>query len=198
MGKTTTFIKMFLYQWVNQFDLVYIFCPTFKNDNLWGNVDKYTHTGQIKVYTYFKESVVESLFKKQCKLKEKGSTKQILFYFDDCGSESGFKNMSEHSIINKLASQGNHANCSTIACVQKLKQLTTTFRLNAEAFMTFYVSSELERKAIYEDFGLPVKYGQFRKILNDCTKEKYHQYYVNRQGAGEPIFYHNFKRIKLI
>lgn len=197
MGKTTTFVKMFLHQWVKQFNKIYIFCPTYKTDDVWASCDEFTRSKKLKVYTYYNEKVVKKLWMYHAKRKEKGHKEHVLFYFDDCGGEKGFKNVSEDGLMNSMSSKCNHANISLIICVQKLKQLPPTTRLNSEAFLTFNVTSELEKKAIYEDFGLPTSFAEFKRKLNDFTKTPYHFYFVNRQGPGQPDFYHNQEKVKI-
>jgi len=188
---------MFLSQWVKQFNKVYIFCPTYKTDDVWADCDEFTHSKKLHVYTYYNEKVIRRLWKFHAKRKENGYREQILFYFDDCGGEKGFKNNSEDGLMNAMSSKCNHANISLIICVQKLKQLSPTTRLNTEAFLTFNVTSELEKKAIYDDFGLPTNFADFKRKIEEYTSRPYSYYYVNRQGPGAPDFYHNEEKIIL-
>lgn len=201
MGKTTTFVKMFLDKWVDQFHRVYIFCPTYKTDDVWTDIDEHTRSKKVKVFTYYDEQVIKKLWKyhhaRKIQLRQIGKREHVLFYFDDCGGEKGFRNVSEEGLLNNMSCKCNHADISLVICVQKLKQLAPTTRLNAEAFMTFNVSSELEMGAIYEDFGMPVPKAKFKKLLRDFTKEPYSHYYVLRQGPGEPRYYQNFRKITI-
>lgn len=188
---------MFRHQWANQFNKVYIFCPTYKTDDVWSLCDEFTRSKKLRVYTFYNEAIIKKLWRYHAKRKEEGKREHVLFYFDDCGGEKGFKNNSEEGLMNSMSSKCNHAGISLIMCVQKLKQVSVTTRINTEAFLTFSVDSESERKSIYDDFGLPVSFAEFKRKLHEYTYLPFHYYYVNRQGPGASDFYHNEEKINL-
>lgn len=175
-----------------------MFIPTFKNDNTWSAIDD--HVGnkkKITVYTKFNLDVIKSLWKIAEKRKNVNPKYQTLFYFDDCGTEKGFKTNSNFGLLNQMAARANHDNCSIIICVQKYTMAAANMRINIDCFLTFTVTDETERKYIYNDYGLPIPFKNFKIKLREYTMEKYSHYYVNRHGAGEPDYYHNFSLINV-
>lgn len=195
MGKTSLLIKLMLYYWIEMFDRIYIFCPTYAKDNKWRVLDEYLTT-KIQVYAVVKETTIKNIWK-QCDMeKEKNEDAQFLILCDDCAGQADFKINNEQGIINQLVSKGNHSNISTVWVVQKFTQCSTIMRTNAEGLLTFYVQSEDEMKYIWKEFGVG-QFKVFRDVLKENTKEKYHNFYINRQGPGMPDYYHNFKYLVL-
>jgi len=192
MGKTTTFIKLLLYQWIKQFDKIFIFCPSFQEDDVWSVIDPYVGKNKkIQVYAYFdiKKIKEKNIWAKAQKRKNKKH--QTLIYIDDCTGQPGFKVDQPTGYLNIMAATANHNNVSIILCVQKITMASTILRCNMEAFMTFTLN-EKETKPTWEEFGMPVPFKLFRELIHDATAKPYSHYYMNRQGPGTPDYYHNF------
>lgn len=185
-----------LYYWVKMFNKIYLFCPTYLKDLKWRCMDKHVSSGRIVVYGIVRNQTLKNLWARCDKALLQNPNSQFLFYFDDCAGQEEFKLDSEKGMINQLVSKGNHSHISTAWVVQKFTQSSTIMRLNAEGMISFYVQSEDELKYIWKEFGVG-KYSYFKKILQDSTREKYHNFYVNRQGPGMADYYHNFKFIPI-
>jgi hypothetical protein len=194
MGKTTLMIKMFEYYWLAKFEKIIIFCPTYTKDSKWRVIDKYVKSGKVNVYSVVLNDLVKKLWAEWACSANRRRDKHCLFYFDDCVGQEDFKINQETGIINMLVSKGNHDNISSVWVVQKFTQASTIMRTNAEGLFTFYMQSENEIKHVHEEFGFG-KRSDFKNWLQRCTSEKYHFVFINRQGAGKPDYYHNFKLV---
>ena len=124
-GKTTLMIKLLNNVWLQQFSKIYIFCPTYCEDNKWRLFDKYLKTKQVEVIRRLDPLEVLNKWQHVKRInKDRGKQKlNVLFYFDDCGSEEGFKTNNDSGILNRLSSKGNHAGISCIFVVQKFTQV---------------------------------------------------------------------------
>lgn len=192
MGKTTLMIKMFEYYWLAMFHKIVIFCPTYLKDSKWRIMDKHVRSGKIKIFPTVTTSIVQREWFKWSARAEKDKEKHCLFYFDDCVGQPEFKINQETGILNKLVSRGNHDKISSVWVVQKFTQASTIMRTNAEGAFTFYMQSDNEIKAFWNEFGF-AKNSVFKQWLQKTTEEPYNFIFVNRQGAGKPDYYHNFK-----
>jgi len=180
--------------WIKEYNKIWIICPTFAEDDNWSFFDKYVKQGLIEVYPEVTENRLKKIWN-QCKKKKIEDKKQhFLIYFDDCTGQPAFKVNSESGVMNQLFSKGRHANITLIIVVQKFTQASTIMRTNADAFLTFMTLSDSEKDYMYKEFGFGGK-KNFITLLDESTREPYHHFYVNRQGAGAPEYYHNFKKI---
>lgn len=196
MGKTTLAVKLMSYTWGDQFDNIYIFCPTYAEDNTWCLFDKHLKSGRVEVFPDLNEARLAKLWNKVKRKKLKDPKYICLFYFDDCGGEEGFKTNSPNGFMNKFFIKCNHSNISVIYVVQAWTLASTIMRKNTEAFILFYPANEDEKNYFYKEFGRGEK-REFMALVNESTKNPYDTFFVNRQGAGAPDFYHNFKKIKM-
>jgi hypothetical protein len=195
-GKTHLLIKLLLWKWVKQFDKIHIFCPTFLQDRKWSAVDQFVKSGKISVHVKFSDKKIKNIWAKCMKAKTEGSNDNTLILFDDCAGQEGFKKNQETGILNQLVCRANHANISTIWSVQKLTQSSTIMRSQAEGLITFQCHQENQVKPLYQEFGTG-SLKSFSEVMRECTKHPFHYVYVNRQGPGEPDYYHNFNKIVL-
>lgn len=195
-GKTTLLIKLLLFKWIHQFNRIYIFCPTYFQDNKWSQIDQYVKSGKVKVYPKFDEILIKKIWLKCIKKKEDGCKDQTLFLFDDCAGQKGFKSNQETGILNQVVCRANHANISTIWSAQKLTHSSTIMRSQAEGVILFQCHQESELKPVFQEFGTG-KSSWFNAMVREKTSEPFHYLYVNRQGPGLPDYYHNFKKIDL-
>jgi len=185
-----------MWKWIHEFDKIYIFCSTFAEDGTWCQFDPYLNSGKVEVFTQFTEPQIRKLWNKAKKNKIQNGRFHTLFYFDDFGGTKGFKSNQDTGVLNELFCRGNHSGISCIYVIQKFTQASVTMRLNSEAFIVFFTQQKNELDAMFNEFG----YGDrspFIKLLQQCTQEPYHTFYVNRQGPGQPDYYHNFIKINL-
>ena len=180
--------------WIEKFDKIWIVCPTFAEDDNWSYFDKYVSDGDIEVLNEVSENKLKKIWNYCKKRKLEDKTVQFLIYFDDCTGQPAFKKNNEVGVMNQLFSKGRHANITLIIVVQKFTQASTIMRTNADAFLTFMTLSDTEKDHMYKEFGFGGK-KKFIELLDKATREPYHHFYVNRQGAGAPDYYHNFNRI---
>ncbi len=194
-GKTSLLIKMLLAKWINLFKHIYIFCPSFSLDPKWLQVDKYVSSGKVIVHSLVKENVINKIWAKCCQRKLKSPKDHTLIIFDDCVGQPGFKTNSEGGVINKLVCKGNHANISTVWCVQKLTMCSTIMRSQAEGIVVFYCQ-ERESKILYQEYGTGTS-KLFQKMVELSTSKPYSTLFINRQGPGRPRYFCNFREINL-
>lgn len=194
MGKTTLLIKLLKFFWLKQFKKIYIFCPTFKQDTKWSDIDKFVKSKQVVVYPEVKENLLKKIWKFCQKKKVSDPNYHTLILMDDCVGQDDFKTNSDKGIVNKLVCKGNHCNISTIYSVQKITNVSTTMRLQSEGLLAFYMSSIKEKNCLFQEFGMGTS-NQFLQVLDLATVKPYDYLYINRQGPGAPDFYHNFRLI---
>lgn len=193
-GKTTLLIKLLNNYWINMFNKVYIFCPTYKNDAKWGLIDPYIKKGIVSVYTNFSIKRVKAIHKASSKIVETNPDYHVLIIFDDCTGKNDYKVDGDKGYLNILSCSGNHSNISQIHCIQKLTQVTRTMRLQTEGLITFYIQNEPEIKALHSEFGTGSS-KLFRRLLHHCTEKPFHFLYIKMQGPGPSKYFHNFDMI---
>lgn len=187
--------------WLKKFNKIWIICPTYAEDDNWSFFDEHVKKGNVKVIGEVDEHELKKIWnwckKKKVEHRQEGKTDKLnfLIYFDDCTGQPAFKKNQETGVVNQLFSKCRHANITLIVVVQKFTQASTIMRTNADAFLTFMTLSDTEKDHMYKEFGFGGK-KNFIKLLDDSTIEEYHHFYVNRQGAGAPDYYHNFKFVK--
>lgn len=194
MGKSTLMVKLMLARWIEQFNKIFIICPTYAEDKVWAPLDQYVGS-KIKILLKVDENKLNQIWNEARKRKIENDKYHTLIYFDDCGGQASFKKIDESGVINQLTTKGNHSNISTIYVVQRIVFCSPTMRVNAEVVITFYMQNESERKRLYEEYGIG-SFKNFNKLLELATKEKYHTLLINRYHAGRANYYHNFKLIK--
>lgn len=194
MGKTTLMTKLMIKYWLTTFNKIWIICPTYAEDDNWSYFDRHVKNGNIEVLSEVNENKLKKIWNYCKKQKIEDNTKHFLIYFDDCTGQPAFKKNQETGVMNQLFSKCRHAHISLIIVVQKFTQASTIMRTNADAFLTFMTLSDSEKDHMYKEFGFGGK-KSFIAMLDAATIEPYHHFYVNRQGAGAPDYYHNFKKI---
>jgi hypothetical protein len=194
MGKTTLMIKLMIKYWLNDFDKIWIVCPTYAEDDNWSYFDSHLKNGHIEVLSEVNENKLKHIWNWCKKEKIHDRKKHFLIYFDDCTGQPAFKTNQETGVMNQLFSKGRHANITFVIVVQKFTQASTIMRTNSDAFLTFMTLSDTEKDHMYKEFGFGGK-KKFIQLLDDATIEPYHHFFINRQGAGAPDYYHNFKKI---
>lgn len=182
-------------EWILVYDKIWIVCPTYAEDKNWSFFDTYVNSGRVEVLSEVKENKLKGIWNMCKNAKIKDPKVQFLIYFDDCTGQPAFKSNQETGVLNQLCSKGNHANMTIIFVVQKFTQASTIMRVNSETFITFYTQSQMEKDAMYKEFGTGTK-KKFTELLDMCTQKPYDTFYVNRQGPGAADYYHNFKKIK--
>jgi len=194
MGKTTLLIKLLKFFWLDKFDKIYIFCPTYKQDHKWSDIDSYVKSKKVLVYPEVKNRILKKIWRYCAAKKQTHANYHTLVLMDDCVGQKDFKTNSDQGIVNKIVCKGNHSNISTIYSVQKITNVSTSMRLQCEALLAFYISDTKEKKSLFQEFGAGT-WKQFQEILERCTAQPFHFLYMKRQGPGRPKFYHNFRLI---
>lgn len=194
-GKTTLLIKLLLGKWLDLFDKIYIFCPTYSQDLKWSGLDKHIKTNKLIIYPVVKNVLLNKIWKNAIKKKEEDETYQTLIIMDDCMGQKDFKSYSDESVLNKLTCKGNHANVSTVWSIQKLTMCTTVMRCQAEGIIVFYIQAN-ELKTLYQEYGTG-SLKLFQKMVESATSKPYSCLFINRQGPGRPRYFCNFREINL-
>jgi hypothetical protein len=194
MGKTTLLIKLLKFFWLNKFNKIYIFCPTYAQDSKWSDLDAEVKTGKISVHPEVKDKLLKKIWNQCSKKKLSNPNYHTMILMDDCVGQPDFKTHSDQGILNKIVCKGNHLNITTVWSVQKITNVSPTMRLQVEALLAFYISDMREKKSLYQEFGAGT-WKQFQVVLEKSTEQPFHYLYMKRQGPGKPKFYHNFRLI---
>ena len=153
MGKTTLIIKLLIYKYLQEFDEIFIFCPTFSTDNKWAEFDPYVKKGKIHVFGIPTEKQIQIIWK-TCEVRRvKNKEYKTLIVIDDATGSELLTNQSNSACLNQFVCRCNHAGISLIISVQRLIQVSTTVRSQAEAFLTYFTQSDLEIGHIFTELG---------------------------------------------
>lgn len=180
-GKSRLFLECLLNEngYRNKYHEIVIVSPTFRAqfEGLWS---KLSPLG-IKVHDEITEGLLTELISQQ----EHNDT-NILVVFDDNGEI--FKHIPQSS-LNLFISNSRHLRLSCVFLAQKLSQLSTIIRANADVFVCFSACSFIELSALWKEVSV-VERKRFLEIFKETTKEPY-CFLVISMIAGKICFYKN-------
>ncbi len=181
------------------FDKVYIFSPTWNND------EKTQKTGipQEQVYEepeLYHKILHEILLGQDEEIEEEGkeNADKILLVMDDLAGQKGVFSGAK-GIMNRLAFNHRHANASIIITSQGLRQINSAFRDNFSAVIFFSgISNRLELNKIYEEYLGDFTKDEANELLEYIFDGRYNFLFINFQKGKESRYFKNFNQLKLI
>ena len=186
-GKTYLLLNLLILDefYNDTFDRIYFICPSFFQDPKYSILD----LPKSQVMTEFNEKKIETIIKK------KKADDEYLFVFDDCITQSSFKNNNNDCILNTIAVNGRHMGISMIIASQKTSGSSSFIRSQADGVYIWRPRSRNEIEAIYEDNSIgTLSKNEFVELLERCTDEQYSHMYINYQNNR---VYKNFERIEI-
>lgn len=158
---------------MEQFDHIYIFCPSISfNDDY----DDFKHEENVHLITEPKESLImeiilkHEVLKNACKYKTDEYCPSTLLVLDDL-IDSGIFNFK--GVVDRIAERGRHIEMSLIVSSQRLTAVSRSVRINSDYFIIFAPASISEVEKFVEQF-LP-RAGRSKTItmLNDLYSEQF-------------------------
>lgn len=174
-GKTNLIVNLLMRKefYFKYFDRIFIWTPTWYDDDSWRVVD----IPKEQVFTEYKTQDVQTVADKIAK-----STQfRTLLIFDDCISEGLFSTNRE-SIISKLVFRGRHWNISMWFVSQSYKAITRGFRVNMQGWVFFRPGNKEEILKIFEEHGGFLSKQEFLDKFNYATQEDYSFLFINYQA----------------
>lgn len=188
-GKTHMLVNTLLMKvYRGVFDEVHIFCPTIdspRNKKIYRKIK----LNRDRVYKVFDEYKIIELYEQA---EKRSDDAKILFIFDDCISEAGFKKTGQDSALNKLSSVGAHRGVSTIYLTQVFTGLSASIRDHATTFITFKCINKVVSDYIYKTYSCPGSPTQFEEILARLTEKKFDHFDID---VTKNKHYHNFREL---
>lgn len=173
-GKTHQLLNMLILEeyYNDVFDKIYFICPSFNEDPKYSILD----LPASHVMVTFDEKKIEKI------IKDKKQDDQILFVFDDCITQTGFKKNTNDQVLNTIAVNGRHMGVSMIIASQKTSGSSSFVRSQADGVYMWRPRSLAEIEALYQDNSInSLSKNDFKKLLDYCTKEKYSHLFINYQ-----------------
>lgn len=176
-GKTYLFAKLWHYHLKDIFgNRVILFCPGYNAQMKRPHV--YHDIPWRLCFDFFDEKTVEDVFNSIPEDNEK----PVLFVFDDCIAESGFKKNGGDHILNKIAHRGRHRGISTCYLTQRYNKLAADIREELN-YLFLIRPNKMSIDLVRDEFG-PADAGKsriFPSVIEAATKERYTYVYLNRR-----------------
>ena len=171
-GKTHLLIKMLNSKYFRDtFEKIYIFSPTIELDPTWQKVRNIfdSEDTRFTLFDKFEPDVLEAILELQKKTIPKKRS-DILIIIDDFAEKLKGQ---RGNILELLATKGRHFKASFIFTSQKYNSIHPIIRNNADEFVFFRVSNNLELKTIVDENDNKdlQKIGGFESLLNNNTKD---------------------------
>lgn len=100
------------------------------------------------------------------------SVDRTLWVFDDMVGSGLFTNK-RNNAFKRLTVRRRHYYSSLIGVTQAYKEIPKTTRTNANALVLFRIDSDEELQVIYREYPMGLKWKDWLKIVDYCTKEPY-------------------------
>lgn len=97
---------------------------------------------------------------------------RTLWVFDDMVGSGLFNNKRDNA-FKRLSVRRRHYYSSVIGVTQAYKEIPRTARTNTNCLILFRIDSEEELKLIYMEYPMGLKYKDWVKIVDYCTREPY-------------------------
>ena len=166
------------------FDEVYIFSPSIHLDDSCRFLREHFIT-----FDMYSDEKLQEILDEQMTYEKKKMPKLMIVIDDSVGM------IHSNSTLNHFLSRYRHWNTNVILSSQAFRALAPIARTNTTHSMIFAVPNEKEFEKLDEELG-GIYGGQFRKLYEEATNEKYHFLYLKlRELPAEA--YKNFDR-KLI
>jgi hypothetical protein len=212
-GKGVVVQSMILRQFRGCFERVYVMSPTvFQDKSTWGPVEAYL-TNVLKIdlkkepafFDSWDPSIIQKTIDDHAKVvkfqKERGDKQisGILWVIDDLADSPEIMHKQGNNIINKMFISGRHQQVSCICIVQALSLVSTTIRKNCTCALFFRATAK-EAQFIEDEYRpSEVDRETWRKIFEECTREKYSFMLLDFRRSAEEMFWKRFEfQIKLV
>ena len=163
------------------FDEVYIFSPSIHLDDSCRFLREHFIT-----FDMYSDEKLQEILDEQMTYEKKKMPKVMIVIDDSVGM------IHSNSTLNHFLSRYRHWNTSVILSTQAFRALAPIARTNTTHSMIFAVPNENEFNKLDDEFG-GIYGGQFRKLYEEATNEKFHFLYLKlRELPAEA--YKNFTR----
>lgn len=186
-GKTQLALKLLLDPngYCGRYSKIWFFSPTFRAqfESVWCVLDK----KGIVVY----EKVTAALLKRVIDEQEADDTgKQVLCVFDDNGEH--LRHI-DPEVVNTFVSNSRHYRISSVFLSQKMTQLPTIIRENADVYISFAALSYIGVQALWKEVAL-VEKKRFMEVFREATAKQYSFLCISSTG-GQTSLYKNCSEV---
>jgi hypothetical protein len=191
-GKST-FLGNFLIPYKDYFDVIYVFSPTSKLDISFKHIQENLGIESKNIFSKYSENrltkIMRNLKKQNKGLSQKDKLRSLII-FEDIIDE--LPRGIGKSVINKLAFNQRHFNCSFIILSQYFKKLPATIRNNSSGWCIWGMENQMERKKIFEELSGSLGKDLFEEIYDEVTREPYQALTINYQQKHPYRYTKNF------
>lgn len=167
------------------YDRIVIISPTYLLQAVWKSLDP----AGIDVYLEYNCAVIAQLMSQQTN----NPNSNLLVIFDDLSADIARDKLSK-KILNKFICNSRHLRTSLIWLAQKLTQIPTWARTNADTFVSFSSLSTREKDSLYAEIGV-IDRKDFDKMFTQATAQPY-TYFVATFKDGHIRYFASSKEIK--
>jgi len=169
--------------WCNVYDNVIIISPTFLLQSaVWGQISP----DGVTVHLSFSTEVILDLMQRQTENREP----RVLLILDDLG-EDVLRCKTATPVFHKLIANSRHLNISIVWLAQKITQVPTYARANADCFISFASLATRERDALFNEVSMTDK-KSFASMFANATMDQYSTFAATFKD-GQLKFYKNLE-----
>lgn len=215
-GKTYYLMELIKKHYLNQFEKIYVFCPTVNMDDKWNELSDLNNSKKLlkpeKKETYKESNYIvyddEELYADKLDELYHNYLHHNMIYdedfkmyknISDSKSEppktliifddcSGLKEITHGNTIQKLIRKSRHLNISIIYAIQDIRGVSPSIRNNTRLLTLFKSFNEEELIKVYEAFSLPTTKKKFINVLFNIFNN-YDEY--NKSDLDRPIIVFN-------
>jgi serine kinase of HPr protein (carbohydrate metabolism regulator) len=164
-GKTALTIKLLKSPrgWRNVYDKVIIISPTFMLQPIWGQLSP----KGITVHLEFQAETIIELMAAQTETRDR----RVLLLLDDLG-EDVCRSKDATAVFHKMIANSRHLSISIVWLAQKITQIPTYARANADSFISFASLATRERDALFNEVSMVDK-RTFADMFVEATTDQY-------------------------
>ena len=181
-GKTALTVKLLksIRGWRGVYDKIIIVSPTFMLQPVWGQISP----EGVSVYLEFRAEQIMELMATQTENRER----RVLLLLDDLG-EDVCRAKDATAVFHKLIANSRHLSISIVWLAQKITQVPTYARANADCFISFASLATRERDALFNEVSMTDK-KTFAAMFADATRDQYSTFAATFKD-GSLKFYKN-------
>ena len=161
-GKAHYLLKMLEEEYKNNFDNIFIVCPTLQDNKTYQNW-KYLNDPDVFALGCSQDDVERCL---QYVVDYAKNTNSLII-LDDCAASKDVKKQTSKLV--DLAFSGRHIGLSTIVVTQQLTSIAKAYRINISKLVTFYNACRDDTKYIFNNY-LNVEKDEEKKIIDTLKK----------------------------
>jgi hypothetical protein len=130
---------------------------------VWGQISP----DGVSVYLAFNVEIIETLMQQQTVNR----VQRVLLLLDDLG-EDVCRSKDATAVFHKMIANSRHLNISIVWLAQKITQVPTYARANADCFISFASLATRERDALFNEVSMTDK-KTFAAMFADATRDQY-------------------------